>query len=1398
MPSLEPQPSVNGIADHHHDPPPQHSSYRSSRDDALPQLTSNVYKPNQPRRPVVSTNIAPRAHRFGVTTPQDDASPDPHDFYRLGQEHRIGDGTSEDIGGGMPRSAVSRPTRRSRPSSPRSTIETTRTLSPIGSRISNARHVLSAKQDRTPLTAAKSSPTLANAPRNRQTSLKELVNKFNQTPDEVPPIPTKSTSRSPSASSSIRVPFNNWSGSGSQKGTPTRGYSGSFSSDAPSTTGSRFQNRRRGRTHAESPTSPRTKNNHVAETSKRAPSASQSMMNLAHDGNAIPRKPLFGELFVASPSHPPVGYGIPGPKRRRGSEGSMNSPNPLYADPTYLRHRDPSPSSSAAWYYEHAPTLDEIKARGDLPDHPPHIHRRTRSESKAFSAGPVQAQRYTNTLSPPSSPPANDSSRRSSQSRIPISTRRISINSDSENPKSPTNNHAPRNYKPSKTSTRNRAPPPNPLSNIRTSPKYSRSSTPQKSPRHHAGNHRPASSPRLAAYISEPLPKKSPPLRSSRPRQPVSSASTSASRAKAVEKFGTDQNRYPTNRESRPRKPPELGAVDFAARRQKIQQAFTKTVKEEEEREIRRLSMAQESQPTRTNAQQKLDEQLPILEDSMQESSSQRSQSVDHEHRRGNRESQTTEPELTVDTSRRTDRSMLDLEDSPTLGTFHTHFVADNGTNQFNGSSPNSDIDPGSANTVETTDSVDTFFDDEPQDEPGESTTAQATTLPNVAMQDSASSLANRRRFEGVEEAESGDDQESIQIMLGATPVLDKATFHDDYDDRSRDAMSSEGPDSRWSVSTWTSSIRSDERDSLEPIEEREADQTEAPAHLSLSSTASEHTPPTWSPSSHDSTTTDRTTLDSDRYNPINRVLDQYRDPGREAPQEAQQQVYNQSPDLMRQGGYDPRKVTQLYMQKMAQDRIGGTGDGSKVHISKRTSSLQPLPHIVSEKEVRTDMNEKMLPGPSHSRNLSASSANDQDIDEHGNLKPARASLSRPDDFDMSPSLGGFTEMAADTPSEEKPPLPEKDAPFLRNQRPMETYEASPTVYHSEDYSRPQLPPMNFGHSLAINVEPPQGAGPSSGPPPVPAHSPPPPPISKPAVGDFADPTRVLHSSKASKPADASSMSRDGPMSNEAASKNSSPSPEQKRLTRRCNIIKELVDTEHSFGQDMKVVDDIYKGTSNVIILQPDDVKTLFGNSDQIVSFSTGFVDSLKQASKPVYVLAKSKRWKSNRVSNATSYSTTGDESSLNGPDLTDDERDRKTFIGDMFVQYMPDMEKIYTEYLKNHDAANQKLLQLQNNQKVQIWLKECKAYASDLTTAWDLDSLLVKPVQRILKYPLLLDQLLEVTPNDHPDYTALESAAKEMKEVSMRINETKKRADIMVQANNNSSRKRKDSDMRT
>ena len=62
-----------------------------------------------------------------------------------------------------------------------------------------------------------------------------------------------------------------------------------------------------------------------------------------------------------------------------------------------------------------------------------------------------------------------------------------------------------------------------------------------------------------------------------------------------------------------------------------------------------------------------------------------------------------------------------------------------------------------------------------------------------------------------------------------------------------------------------------------------------------------------------------------------------------------------------------------------------------------------------------------------------------------------------------------------------------------------------------------------------------------------------------------------------------------------------------------------------------------------------------------------------------------------------------------------------------------------------------------------------------------DMGSLLIKPVQRIMKYPLLLGELWQATPEDHPDYQPLQEAFTAAKIINVNINEFKRRKDIGV-----------------
>ncbi|KAK8050637.1 RhoGEF domain-containing protein [Apiospora phragmitis] len=230
---------------------------------------------------------------------------------------------------------------------------------------------------------------------------------------------------------------------------------------------------------------------------------------------------------------------------------------------------------------------------------------------------------------------------------------------------------------------------------------------------------------------------------------------------------------------------------------------------------------------------------------------------------------------------------------------------------------------------------------------------------------------------------------------------------------------------------------------------------------------------------------------------------------------------------------------------------------------------------------------------------------------------------------------------------------------------------------------------------------------------------------------------------------------------------------EKKRLFTRLETIKELVDTEAFFIRDMNIVEEIYKGTAEACPrLDDQTIKLIFRNTDQIIAFHSTFLAELKRG-------------------HGTTSSWTG---STKASSHLSDSKDRETSLGPIFTRNMEKMKIAHESFLKNSDHAAKRLIQIQEDPTVKVWLNECNEVARDLTKAWNLDSLLIKPMQRITKYPNLLIQLLHETPPDHPDRPALEGAKAALEDAIEEINKTKKNFELVGQI---VGRKRKESDVR-
>jgi hypothetical protein len=244
---------------------------------------------------------------------------------------------------------------------------------------------------------------------------------------------------------------------------------------------------------------------------------------------------------------------------------------------------------------------------------------------------------------------------------------------------------------------------------------------------------------------------------------------------------------------------------------------------------------------------------------------------------------------------------------------------------------------------------------------------------------------------------------------------------------------------------------------------------------------------------------------------------------------------------------------------------------------------------------------------------------------------------------------------------------------------------------------------------------------------------------------------------------------------------------ERHRLVQRRNVIKELLDTEAVFVRDMNIVEEIYKGTAEACPnLDDKTVKLIFRNTNEIIDFHTSFLAQVKEAVASVYV-PKSGRTTTREDSIMSETPSSATE--------VNDEKDREVLLGPVFIANMELMKMAHEGFLRNSDHAAKRLIEIQQDPAVKVWLNECNEVAKDLTAAWDLDSLLIKPMQRITKYPNLIMTLLQHTSQDHPDREALLGAREVLETAIIDINKTKKNFELVGQI---VGRKRKESDVRT
>ncbi|XP_029383476.1 dynamin-binding protein isoform X2 [Echeneis naucrates] len=199
--------------------------------------------------------------------------------------------------------------------------------------------------------------------------------------------------------------------------------------------------------------------------------------------------------------------------------------------------------------------------------------------------------------------------------------------------------------------------------------------------------------------------------------------------------------------------------------------------------------------------------------------------------------------------------------------------------------------------------------------------------------------------------------------------------------------------------------------------------------------------------------------------------------------------------------------------------------------------------------------------------------------------------------------------------------------------------------------------------------------------------------------------------------------------------------PELRMLEKRSKVIEELLQTEKDYIKDLQMcVKEIIEPLQKKQVKNVD-FDGLFGNISSVIDLSQRLLNTLQET------------------------------------DST----------GKVFVDFKPELEEVYKIYCQNHDDAISLLESYEKDENIQRHVLECLERLRAIYREWgktnyiNLGSFLIKPVQRVMRYPLLLMELLGATPKSHHDHLQLTEALQAVKEINVNINEYKRRKDLVM-----------------
>ncbi|EEB07552.1 RhoGEF Gef3 [Schizosaccharomyces japonicus yFS275] len=129
--------------------------------------------------------------------------------------------------------------------------------------------------------------------------------------------------------------------------------------------------------------------------------------------------------------------------------------------------------------------------------------------------------------------------------------------------------------------------------------------------------------------------------------------------------------------------------------------------------------------------------------------------------------------------------------------------------------------------------------------------------------------------------------------------------------------------------------------------------------------------------------------------------------------------------------------------------------------------------------------------------------------------------------------------------------------------------------------------------------------------------------------------------------------------------------------------------------------------------------------------------------------------------------------------------------IAQQFLRWLPQLKDTYSRYCLVQDRCSEQVKKWLRDENLTSVINQCDSIAKIESSSWNLDSFLVKPMQRFLKYPLLLNQLYRASlTTASTNFALLAEACSETEQAAQCVNEMKLRQETVERAlRHNSSR---------